>query len=403
MLNPDQVRRWGAAVVSNPDLRHSFDGYHLAEAELDLPIEPRQCSGQREAVGRLYPPSIVIGTPYDPSCLDGVGAFPIHAWPVTRGVFPNARVVGASALLTETGTLLAPGDIRLLGRTSFLARNRFGHQGFLVEEMDGSVLLRFVARPVPRHISMDALFLHNLESGNFGSFMFRQLPQMLDANNSSASFDCYITPDRMPWFLEALGLLGFPRKPVFTVREVSGEVFRSVTMSDGFDLEGFLRPETRRGVADLLAALPPWQGKRLRKIYVSRALSGLSRPWYRAMTNELDVERKMRERGFEIVNPETLSLRAQARIFSTASHVIGPSGSGMFNVMFAHDRLRVVDIETLHMTVRQHAKLYASLGAEYAFLFAPPDEDDRRAPEHRRWELPANLLDQALDWVLAES
>jgi capsular polysaccharide biosynthesis protein len=172
-------------------------------------------------------------------------------------------------------------------------------------------------------------------------------------------------------------------------------------MYDGFDLEGFLRPETKASLAALTSKLPPARGGQHRKIYVSRLLSGLARPWYRAMQNETEVEQRMRRRGFEVVHPETLSLKAQARVFSTASHVVGPSGSGMFNVMFAHDRLRVVDIETFHITVRQHAKLYASLGAAYTFLFAPMDDTDKRAPEHRRWHLPLELLDQAVDWALS--
>lgn len=400
MFNPDQVRRWRASVESNPDLRRSFEGYHLSEAELDLPATPAQQAGPRQRIGRLYPPLSMFGSPYDPACLDGVGAHPVHAGPIVRGTYPDARVVGSSALLTEDGRLLAPGDVRLMGRQHFINRNRTGHQGFLVDDTGDAVVLRFACRPKPRHIPMDALFLHNLESGNFGSFMFRQLPQMLDARASGGKFDCYITPDRVPWFLEALNLLGFPRKPVFTVREISGEIFRSITMADGYDLEGFLRPETRAAVAALAREFTPWRGGSRRRIYVSRALSGLARPWYRVMLNELDVERRMQERGFEIVNPETLSLKAQARIFSSATHIVGPSGSGMFNVMFAQQNVRLVDIETFMITVRQHAKLYASLEAKYAFLFSPMDETDMRAPEHRRWELPVQLLDQALDWAL---
>jgi capsular polysaccharide biosynthesis protein len=401
MLNPDQVRRWRAGVASNPELRRAFDGHHLGEVELDIPREPVARDGKRIAIGSFYPPAAIIGEPFDRACMDGIGTFPIHALPIASGTYRDARVVGASALLTAEGVLLAPGDVRHWGRAQFVGHRSIGHQGFLVEDSGERVVLRFVARPTPRVLAMDALFLHNLEPGNFGSFMFRQLPQMLAARATERSFDCYITADRVPWFLEALALLGFPPRPVFTVREVTGEIFRSVTLYDGFDVEGFLRPETRRSLADLTGKLPPARGRARRKIYVSRLLSGLARPWYRAMQNEHEVEQRMQRRGFEIIHPETLSLKAQARVFSTASHVVGPSGSGMFNVMFAHETLRVVDIETFHVTVRQHAKLYASLGAEYAFLFAPMDSEDMRAPEHRKWTLPLDLLDQALDWALS--
>ena len=113
---------------------------------------------------------------------------------------------------------------------------------------------------------------------------------------------------------------------------------------------------------------------------MSRALSTLRFPGYRVMTNELDIEALVRARGIKVVYPETLSLKEQIRLFHGASRFIGPSGSGMFNLLFAGSPERVVDIETYHVTVRQHAKFYSACGAEYSFLFSPFVDADGPSP-----------------------
>jgi len=95
------------------------------------------------------------------------------------------------------------------------------------------------------------------------------------------------------------------------------------------------------------------------------------------MQNEGEIEELLQRNGFEIVYPETLSLADQVRTFAEAQCVIGPSGSGMFNTAFAPDACRVVDIETFHVTVAQHALFYSSCGHPYAFLFATPEPDPR--------------------------
>lgn len=401
MFNPEQVRRWLRSFSLDPSLRHAYEGRHLEEAAIALPVEamaPRQAP---RPIGELRPPSATFGVPYDPSCLYGVEPVPIFSRPNTCNVYPGARVVGASAVLTEDGRLMASQDVQLIGRNKFLHSNDSLCQGFLFEEAPQGIVLRFAARRAPRRIPMNALFLHHLEGGNFGSFMFRQLPQMLAARMRCEEIDCYITPGRTPWFQEALDLLGYPAKPIFTTQEVTGETFQTIMMFDGFDAEGFIDRETRDHLTDLVRFVAWGSFTRGAKVYVSRALSGLSRPFYRPMLNEIEVEERMRAEGFDIVYPETLTFREQIRAFSSASHIVGPSGSGMFNAMFAPSGARIVDIETFNVTVRQHSKLYSSMGHEYALVFAPFDEIDERIPSRRRWQLTADLLDQLLRWVLS--
>ncbi|WP_428395318.1 glycosyltransferase family 61 protein [Lichenicoccus sp.] len=401
MFNPDEVKRWFATAPSEPALEHAFGGKNLDHAVIKLADQPGGSTYAPEQIGELRPPTIIFGTPYDPNCLNGVAASPIFSKPVIMHTIRDARVIGNSAVLSGDGRLLASADVQSIGRRELLRRNRIGHDGFMMEEIPDGVSLRFAAREKPRRIPMNALFFHHLEGGNYGSFMFRQLPQMLEARDRGIQFDCYITSGRTSWFQEALTLLGFPARPVFQTNEVTGEVFESISMFDGFDNEGFIHPRTRERLSECIQAEMLEHPKRGRRLYVSRALSGLARPRYRSMRNEADIEDQLRARGFEVIYPETLTLVEQIRTFSSATHLLGPSGSGMFNIMFSPSHARIVDVETFHVTVRQHAKLYSSMGHEYAFVFAPMDESDNSMPAHRSWRLPDELLNQALTWLLS--
>jgi capsular polysaccharide biosynthesis protein len=119
------------------------------------------------------------------------------------------------------------------------------------------------------------------------------------------------------------------------------------------------------------------------------------------MQNEKDVEDRLRDRGFSIVQPELWSLKDQICLFAEARRVIGPSGSGMFNIVFAEHPERIVDIETYARTVRQHAKLYSSCGADYGFIFAPYQDKEVRDPIMHPYFCPLDLLDAGVEWLLS--
>jgi hypothetical protein len=402
MFSPAQVQGWRQLADGEPSLRYKYCGHFLGAVELvfasSRPADPHS----RIEIGRLQAPAHIFGQPFDPVCLEGIGAWPIHAVPLQTHSFKNAKIVGNSAVLSEEGLLYTPQDTRTFSYADFVHHNSYGHQGFLLDECDGSLTIRYAQREAPRAYRLNAVFLHSIEPDNYGSFMFRQLPQLLALRDSGLSFDCYIVSERTRFLTEALAILDLPDKAIFTAEEVVGDRFDSLTFFQIDDAEGFIGASLRARLASLVAEIVQDHGELPTGcgIYVSRSLSALRRPWYRVMKNELEVERHMQEWGLSIVYPETLSLIDQMRTFASAGRVIGPSGSGMFNVMFARNLRRVVDIETHHVTVRQHAKLYASCGAQYAFLFAPYCPDDDQHPVHRSCICPQTLLDQARSWLL---
>ena len=99
---------------------------------------------------------------------------------------------------------------------------------------------------------------------------------------------------------------------------------------------GFVRP-----LFDLLrfrfgATDPPH-----RRVFFSRA-NDQSR---RVLRNRDEIETRMATLGFEIIRPEHLPFREQARLLAEASFVAGESGAAMANLGFCPPGTRVLEIQ----------------------------------------------------------
>ena len=397
MLSVNQVsalRRMGGTLAGSPAILD-----HLSiqsERVSNLPQSGKPIAEWPTAPGTLRKPQRIFGSPVDPSCLNGVANYvlPLSNCVVRR--VESARIIGTCVVLGANGDLYVPDPVDVKNPARALARNSTNHEGFLLHQLDDGLVASFVARRAPRFINLKVVFFHNIEPGNYGSFLIRQLPQMEVLRPFCEECDAYVTPAAVPWFLEALDLLKLPTRPVFTVPNISGEFFTSVTFANDFDDEGFMRTELRARIRSRfgLDAIP----RSDRPIYVSRSLNSIHRPRYRVLLNEDQIEQEVAKRGFEIIYPEALRLIDQAKTFAGARRVVGPSGSGMLNILFGAAGARVLDMESTHVTVRQHAKVYCSAEAEYSFLFGLIEEDDR--PLHQRsWSVPESLFFEGLDWV----
>jgi len=90
-------------------------------------------------------------------------------------------------------------------------------------------------------------------------------------------------------------------------------------------------PDSIKFVRDVVLKSLLCAGKKgKRKIFISRSCSD-----YRQILNSNEVEELLIKRGFEIIFPENLSFRSQVEIFSEAEIIIGQSGAGMANFIFA--------------------------------------------------------------------
>jgi len=114
-----------------------------------------------------------------------------------------------------------------------------------------------------------------------------------------------------------------------------------------------------------------------KKLYLRR--SGRSRP----MENSDEVEALMREQGFSIVEPETLSFSDQVRLFSDAGVIVGQGGAALGNIIFAPAACHLVVLTTWSpYTIHYYfANLAAALGQTCTLIMCEPVQSE--LGEHR--------------------
>jgi len=114
----------------------------------------------------------------------------------------------------------------------------------------------------------------------------------------------------------------------------------------------------------------------LRRLFISRA-----RTSYRRIFNEADVVRVLKGLGFSVVEPQFLTLREQAALFSTAETVIGPLGSALANFVYCKPGTRIVEILNPRCVQTCSAAICAERGLSYSYLLADGLEPERHPIE----------------------
>ena len=75
------------------------------------------------------------------------------------------------------------------------------------------------------------------------------------------------------------------------------------------------------------------------KIYIRREDAN-----YRKILNEADLIDKLRNHGFEIVNPQHFEILEQLKIFSNAKLIVSPHGSNLSNIIFCQKGTKIIEI-----------------------------------------------------------
>lgn len=150
----------------------------------------------------------------------------------------------------------------------------------------------------------------------------------------------------------------------------------------------------------LREGLPDAEVPRQPKIFVTRREGG-----HRHCHNTAEVEQLFSAHGFDIVEPSTLSIPAQAATFAQARVVAGFGGTGMFNLVFARDLEQVIVLNHTAYDARNEHLFGAVLGAKVDYFWSEPDlpppvDGWSYDAFHSPWtfDIPANL--DALQAVL---
>ena len=100
---------------------------------------------------------------------------------------------------------------------------------------------------------------------------------------------------------------------------------------------------------------------------------------YRALVNEDQVESLLKERGFIVLDPGTLSFDEQVKIFSNASMIVGPTGAGFANLLFAPEDCRTIILASANsMAAYYYWQILAStVGNSVSYVLGTPHDAEQ--------------------------
>lgn len=187
-------------------------------------------------------------------------------------------------------------------------------------------------------------------SNNYFHWIIECLPRLSLIKQIDQNVPLLIDSDVYPQSLEALNLLNIDNRPLIKLEKNKSYIVKKLyypsqlsVLKDNYDLPNYQKDAlysatavnfVRNSVLKSLNISPKMPN---RKLYISRRLSG-----YRKLLNSTEIENFLVTQGFEIVHPENLSFYAQVQIFSEAKIIIGQSGAGMANFIFAPTECKIL-------------------------------------------------------------
>lgn len=383
------------------DLPANDDLFSETDTLADVLVEP-----PRVVRSFVRPLPEFLSDPDDVGLFSGLSPDVFFSPPAFVARAQNARVVGFRTVLLNDGRFFNDDSIageekrKEFLRTLSMPDPLNEETGLRRVEGGGAFKLELNGRQVQR-IAGTTILLSSAEPSNYGSWLFRVLPKVEMIKRFSLDREAsFLVWAGLPTFQEYLQILEVPEDriiqhdPKNVVYQLDRAIVPSIRNNQAFiDGESLgLFEKMRNKFGDRREA-----GKR---IYVSR-LSKSNLGSSRIMQNEAALIERLKGMAFQIVNPEELSVPEQIRVFSSASMVVGPSGSGMFNAVFCYPGTKVIDIESEPHWIHAHLCLFASCGHRFGIFVGKAADKDFRT-HHKPWNVNIDaLVERIKDFSLA--
>lgn len=172
---------------------------------------------------------------------------------------------------------------------------------------------------------------------NYGHYLFDGLGMALLAAGLVPQLRL-VGPPLYPWQAEMLSLFGLLER---YEEQLAPKRYRSLIASTTLNGQTGAPSRYARPVFDTLRArIGSAMAQPFRRVLLSRA-GAAKRP----LLNRDAVERALKERGFEIVDPSALSVAQQVQLAAESEFIIGESGAAMGNVGFCEPGTAVLEIQ----------------------------------------------------------
>jgi len=322
--------------------------------------------------------------------------------PAAVYALPDVALIGGSALVYAGNLQSALAPFPFDAGRELLAEETVGRLRRRAREGGGWDFA--MQAPVQNlgHLKQNASPLNLMHPANYFHFLIEALPSFIslierqEVTKDSVVVSGILHPNMWAALRYALGQLELP---VFQLRPMQSVTCdRVVTAQPTWHATHLLRggisdsefnPANlrllRRRFAPLWEATPkaPTQ-----KIYVRRVSS------FRSVTNAQEVERLAQEAGYRIVQPEHLNFFQQVELFSSASHIMGPTGAWAANLLFAPETAQI-DVfcpETTKTDRNVWVGLGEPIGLKVDILYCPITRPHKHYPIHSDFVIPLQEL-----------
>lgn len=188
-------------------------------------------------------------------------------------------------------------------------------------------------------ISEESLLMRKRGESNYGHWLIEILPKL---NIASRFIDaaCLVIPNAQGLMKEVIRdslAMVSPTHPKIVPKGASSvSHFRSLVIVDGLTSHGtFMSPLV---FSDISRMLDKAGGGGLKRLYVARPGSS------RSISNEYELLELLGQKGFQVIDPGSMSFTQQVSAFKSAEIVIGVMGAAMTNIMFCPRGCKVINI-----------------------------------------------------------
>ncbi|MBV8386906.1 MAG: glycosyltransferase family 61 protein [Acidimicrobiia bacterium] len=269
-------------------------------------------------------PGVALSYPVPPEAAE------INREYVVQGRFD----LGPTYVLDVDGGRVCGADASVIGPDGTFfsgVANRF------IRDRTAYPILRNPLLPPVRHVAGTGAVVATAFATYYYHWMTEVLPRFAVLGDLLDDADWVVTPSATSFQRECLARVGVdPKRFITPERRMHVEFDRLLVPSMG-GVMNHTRPDSIAYMRSLFGVDGAAGGGR--RIYVSR-----QGEFRRKVVNEAEVLDALQGWGFEAVDPGSMPVADQARLFSEASVVVGPHGGGLTNVMFCAPSTVLVEL-----------------------------------------------------------
>ncbi len=347
---------------------------------------------------------------------DNVGLFKdlstrqVNYGPVGIMSLSHAILVGFRSFISRNGKLYSDqtfiDDVELQRFSDKLANaDRFRNENTgLRRDEDGKFDIDWGQREIHR-LCGTVVVLSSDEPENYGSFLFRVLSKLALVR----LFDCGfpILAPSTPVYMDLFRLAGIDTDRIIkhetdAIYDIDHALIPTLRNPQAFldeDTLGLFATIRERTSLHLKESVNHCT-VRGRLLFVSRHGLTSTKAGYRRLLNSQEVIAAVTKLGFEIIEPQHLTIEQQIEAFASASVICGQSGAGLFNVVFCKPGTYIIDIESEPYWIHAHMCLFSSLNLRYGIIEGQCTEDGDGA--HKPFTVNVGTVVRRLTGILEE-